>query len=35
VVFNNPYVMGVLKPLKQAWFHFFFLENFFLKICSI
>jgi hypothetical protein len=24
VVFNNPYVMGVLKPLKQAWFHFFF-----------
>lgn len=35
VVFNNPYVMGVLKPLKQAWFHFFFLENFFLKICSL
>jgi hypothetical protein len=28
VVFNNPYVMGVLKPLKQAWFHFFFLGKF-------
>lgn len=31
VAFNNPCVMGVLKPLKQAWFHFFFLEISFLK----